>query len=142
MATEIEARSATGNRFSKGGRTQVFSVDQVERALRTTLGNVSMAAALLKCQRSTMYDYIGRYPDRLANIRARSRQEIADLAEGRLLLALKAGKEWAVRDALRLYGKHIGLSKDLDITSEGEAIAVGPTVGVTVTFVKSRFIDP
>lgn len=119
----------------KGGKKQQFTVDEVEKVLWNSLGNISVAATILKCERSTIYDYITRYPDRLADIRAKSRGDLADIAEGHLLVAARQGKEWAVREVLRAHGKFLGYGEQVDVHLTGE-VAVIPPTNVTVTFVR------
>ncbi|RZN30517.1 hypothetical protein [Bradyrhizobium sp. Leo121] len=140
MATKTTVRNPKGNPSGKGGKEQRYTVDEVERALRNSLGNVSIAATVLKCERQTIYEYMERYPDRLRPIRGQCRADIADIAEGHLLVAVRSGKEWAVSQALRLYGKYIDVGESLDITSDGAPIVQSaPAVTFNVSFVKSRF---
>lgn len=123
-----------------GGKPQRFSVDEVATALRRSLGNISLAAHQLQCERLTIYRYIERFPQQLGNIRAECRHEVADIAEAALLMAVKRGVPWAVSLCMRLYGKHIGVTENLDVTSGGEALgAVAPTVTFHVELVQSRF---
>lgn len=121
------------------GKPQQFSVDEVEYTLRTSLGNVTLAASMLGCAPSTVYDYLHRFPERLAGIRRESRREIADIGEGQLLLALRRGAIWATREVLRLYGSYIDIGESLDITSNGEPLVAQPAVIFNVELVQSRF---
>jgi hypothetical protein len=89
-----------------------YTVQQVEDALYQALGNVSIAATLLQCERMTVYNYINQYPDRLSGIREKCRRDFVDIAEGHLIVATRGGKEWAVRDTLRAFGKLIGFNPD------------------------------
>lgn len=122
-----------------GGKPQRYRVGEVEYVLRKCFGNYTLAARTLGCERSTLYDYLHRFPERLAGIRHESRREIADLGEGVLLQALRRGATWAVKEVLRLYGSHIGIGEHVDITSDGAPLAVAPPVTFNISYVRSRF---
>jgi hypothetical protein len=86
------------------GRPQEYTVEQVETALKATFGNLTAAAQALKCERSTVYVYLERYPH-LKEIRPAKRRELVEIAEEHLFAAVKLGKQWAIERVLRTVGK-------------------------------------
>ena len=117
----------------RGGRPEKFSVKQVTEALRGSFGNMTVAAALLKCDRQLVYDYLHRYPE-LRFIRPHKRVELAEVAEGHLIAGVRAGKQWAVERVLRTVGADLGYGDQLALTGPGGGPFVG-TVKVLVEYV-------
>jgi hypothetical protein len=129
------ARRATTNPRKKGdqlagGRTQLFSRDELKEALEKAYGNVTLVAAHLKVSRPAIYDYLDRYPE-LKEIRARTRRDFGDLCYAQLLLAVQRGEPWAVQEGIRRFGRF----SDPELAENAP-----PGVGVT-NVVRIEFAD-
>jgi hypothetical protein len=101
-----------------------FSLDQVEAALRASAGIRSAAAMKLGCSTRTISNYLDRYPE-LREVEADILEQNLDLAETKLLTAIRDGDLRAVIFYLKTKGKVRGYSERTELTtSEGEPIDV------------------
>jgi hypothetical protein len=116
------------------GRPQEYTVEQVETALKATFGNLTAAAQALKCERSTVYVYLERYPH-LKEIRPAKRRELVEIAEDHLFAAVKDGKQWAIERVLRTVGKDLGYGDNVEVSSPGAAVSVK-------TVIEFEFVEP
>ena len=82
--------------------------DKVQRAIVKSKGLLSFASQLLGCNRSTIYDYLEKWPD-LKQTVADQREGLVDIAESRLLGNIdkgdkRNGRNSRARGAERMYG--------------------------------------
>jgi hypothetical protein len=87
-----------------------FSPEIVEAALRASAGIRSAAAAKLGCSVSTISNYIARYA-RLRAVEAEIVEQNLDLAETKLLMAIREGRLPAVIFYLKTKGKGRGYTE-------------------------------
>ncbi|MEJ8571258.1 hypothetical protein [Microbaculum marinum] len=111
-----KAEAQAGSRGNNGGgRKERFTPEQVVEALRQSGGIQAGAAQLLKCSRSTVTDYLHRYPEiaeRLPDIG----EETLDLAELGLLNEIKSQNLTAIIFFLKTRGKHRGYVQRVENT--------------------------
>ncbi len=104
------------------GRKQKFTAEQVVTALRETKGMVYQAAALLKCDAATIYNYCDRY----ASVRNELEMHVGtfdDIAESKLLQAVEAGAPWAIVFRLKTKARNRGYSERVEVTgADGGAL--------------------
>jgi hypothetical protein len=72
-----------------------LKVTRVIEALQRTDGNISAAATLLRCSRSTVHTYI-KTSERVAEALREVRERWGDVAEGKLREAVERGESWAI----------------------------------------------
>lgn len=92
-----------------------YAVEAVEAALRAAAGVWSIAALRLGTSRNTIKDYVKRYPYLLEVIEDIDEGNL-DLAESKLIVAVKKNAPWAVQMFLRTKGKKRGYSERQEIT--------------------------
>ena len=83
------------------------TVEQCEEALRKAGGFISHAAAMLGISHQSLSKRIQR-SERLQQVRAETTETHLDLAETKLIEAVKAGEAWAVCFYLKCQGKERG----------------------------------
>lgn len=88
----------------------------VVAAIRKAKGGIYIAAAKLGISQQTMRNYLRRWPDLMAVVRM-YRLRMLDLAENKLLAAIRKGDRWAVQFALRTIGRKRGYKtvKEVDL---------------------------
>lgn len=99
-------------------RRERFTPTQVAEALRQTRGMVYLAAEVLQCHHSTVYDYIERHP----SVKDASQFEsgkMLDAAELKLAEAIMDGQAWAVCFYLKTKGKERGYVERTEQANEG-----------------------
>ena len=84
-----------------------FTAEQVIAAIKETKGLISQAAIRLNCDRGTIYDYMGRYPE-IKDALKDEREAMTDVAELALYNKLLAGEGWAVCFYLKTQGRNRG----------------------------------
>ncbi|SRR6266498_1184626 len=84
-----------------------YKVSQVVSAIHDTKGALCLAAQRLGCARSTIYDFVRRYPA-VAQAVDDEREKLIDIAELRLRKAVNDGKPWAIALVLKTLGKSRG----------------------------------
>ena len=99
-------------------------------ALQNAAGIQAAAAEKLGVSRSKLCRYIAKHHDLQVLIQEIT-EEYVDLAEGKLMLALKDGKEWAVRYYLENKGQARGFGVRKLAFKDGEGQTVVPAVLVT-----------
>jgi hypothetical protein len=82
-------------------------IEQCEEAIRKAGGFISHAAAMLGISHQSLSKRISR-SDRLQQVRAETTDQHLDLAETKLIEAVKAGEAWAICFYLKCKGKHRG----------------------------------
>lgn len=80
---------------------------EVEVALRSTNGNLYMAAKMLGITRDAIYKRMRDYP-KLKEIVEQSREGMIDIAESKLREAIFNGEPWAIALTLKTIGKTRG----------------------------------
>jgi hypothetical protein len=90
-----------------------FTQKQVETALEQCAGVLSAAAAKLHCAPTTVTNYVNR-SKRLQKRLKEIIEENLDLAESKLLLAIRDGNMTAVIFYLKTKGKHRGYTERSD----------------------------
>ena len=99
-------------------------------ALSRTKGMVYLAAKMLGCSHTTIYNYAKRHPTVQRAIDA-NRGEVVDVAELKLYEAIQAGEHWAVAFALRTIGKNRGYTERQEVTgADGGNIVIKYTGNV------------
>jgi len=104
--------------------------DKVEQALVKSKGLLSFAAQLLGCNRSTIYDYLEKWPD-LKQVVADQREGLIDAAESRLLGNIDRGDTTAIIFFLKTQGRGRGYVERQEVTGkDGGAIETKATVTI------------
>jgi hypothetical protein len=96
-------------------KTERFSVEQIEAALRASAGIRSAAAVKLGCSPTTIANYLERYPA-LREVEAEILDQNLDLAETKLLTAIRDGNLTAVIFYLKTKGKARGYTERAEVT--------------------------
>jgi hypothetical protein len=86
---------------------QRYTQKQVIDALHQYNGLIGPAAKALGCDRSTIENYVERYP-KVKEAKLAEREFMLDLGEAALVRAVRAGEGWAVQFMLRMLGKERG----------------------------------
>lgn len=92
---------------TKKSRREHFTVAQVAEALRHGAGIHTVAAQVLGCAPNTIKNYVLRYKE-LAELELELRETHLDLAESKLLSAIKDGNMTAIIFFLKCQGKSRG----------------------------------
>lgn len=106
-------------------RTRAILTDeQIADALTKTKGNISAAARLLECDRSTIHSRIVERPS-LAVVLSDAREGLVDSAEDALSKLINEGNVAAIIFTLKTQGKRRGWIERQEITgADGETLAV------------------
>ena len=108
-------------------RARKRSPGEIAEALRSSAGILSVAASRLRVSRTTLYKWIRENPD-LEELRREADEEIDDLAEGKLVEAIRNGESWAISLRLRYKAKR-GYSDRVVLSGDPEApLVVRPDV--------------
>ena len=110
---------------------ETLTKEQIEGALYTTKGLLSLTAEKLGVTRRTIYNYIERYPE-LALVRDDAREKMVDTAELALESAVLEKQGWAVALVLKTLGRHRGYVDRQEIAG-----AAGGPVEVVVNHVST-----
>ena len=104
----------------RGGRRAEFTQAQVARALTAAGGLVTSTAKRLGCAPKTVYRYIERFPA-LKHVLTEARESTMDLAESKLIEAIKNGNLTAIIFFLKTQGKSRGYTERSghDFTASG-----------------------
>lgn len=84
-----------------------YTAEEVARAIIDSMGVLSVAARKLRCDRSTVVNYINRYPE-LKQAVTDGRAALVDAAEVGLIANLKRKDMSAIKYALSTLGKDRG----------------------------------
>jgi hypothetical protein len=113
------------------GAKQRFAIEHVAEALRKGAGIASAAAKHLRaatgrgCTPKTIHNYIARYPS-LQRTLDETIDANLDLAESKLLLAIDAGADWAVKFYLETQGRRRGYARRQEVAGvPGAPVMVG-----------------
>jgi hypothetical protein len=105
-----------------GSNEPKFEPEEVIEAIEQSFGRVTQVAAILECNRETVYQYCKRFPEiqkALDKVRADREKQSVELAQDALMNALWDGKSWAVQRVLdRLEPQEDGLIDPTKLTKE------------------------
>ena len=94
----------------RGHRPQRFTEEQVAQAVMEAGGILTTAARRLGCASCTVYEYIERFPA-LKHVLTEARESSVDLAESKLIEAIKNGNLTAIIFFLKTQGKSRGYTE-------------------------------
>lgn len=86
------------------------NVEKIAAALKASMGNISMAARSLKCERGWLSKKIHKTPA-LKQLLDDQRESMVDNAESALNRAIIQGEAWAVCFGLKTQGRNRGYSE-------------------------------
>lgn len=89
------------------GKSNKYTVSQVEEAIRGTEGFLSQAALRLGCTYRTVYNYVQRF-ESLQQLMKELKEKQIDFAESKLLAAIRKGNLGAIIFFLKCQAKHRG----------------------------------
>jgi hypothetical protein len=92
-----------------------YTVEQIEAGLRAAAGIISAAAVKLNCTPRTIRNYLDKYPE-LREVEAEILDQNLDLAETKLLTAIRDGNLTAVIFYLKTKGKPRGYTERAELT--------------------------
>ena len=98
---------------------QQYKIIDIKNALIKAKGFISQAARILKCDQSTVRNYIARYPE-LEEIRNDCREEFLDLAESKLISNINNNDNTAIIFFLKTQGKSRGYQDKQEIEQKTE----------------------
>jgi hypothetical protein len=111
-------------------RVNGHTADEVIQAIRDNNGLLAAAARALNVNRTTVYNYVKRYPT-IARALEEARDTNLDFAEGQLMKAVKAGNVTAIMFLLKTVGKNRGYVERQEVTGpDGEPIKVKAFIGI------------
>ena len=94
----------------RGHRPQRFTEEHVAQAVTEAKGILTIAAQNLGCSKSTVYEYLERYPS-LKGVLSDARESAIDFAESALFKAIEGGNVTAMIFYLKTQAKHRGYSE-------------------------------
>lgn len=104
----------------KGGNPPVLTdkdVNRVIEMLRQCGGIKTVAAEKLNVSRSTLYLFLKDHPE-IQEAAADIKEELLDVAEGRVVIAIRSGEMQTVRWYLELMGKERGYVRRVETTGK------------------------
>lgn len=135
MSDESDRTLTRDGKARRGGspfKLTKEDVPKVEQALRMNAGLRTAAARALGVARSTLYRFMDEHPEILDTIKD-IEEESLDLAEGKVLEAIKGSEMHTVRWYLELKGRARGFSKRVRVE--------GPNGGPVQAEVTHRFVE-
>ena len=104
-----------------GNANEKFTPEEVIEAAKECKGMAYKMAEYLGCVAKTVYNYRDRYPE-VAEAMEHQDGVVDDLAEMKLLEAIKNGEPWAIRFRLKHKGHGRGYTdrKQLDVSTGGD----------------------
>ena len=118
MTELVKADNATSERYRK------YTAAQMIDALAESMGMISPAARKLGCSRDTVRRYLAEYPE-IAEAIEDANEEVNDIAELKLLDAIKRGEAWAICFRLKTKAKNRGYVEKGELTgTNGAPIAI------------------
>ena len=97
-----------------------YSVEQIIAALGESHGMIAPAARSLGCSRDTIRRYLAEYPE-IAEAIEDANEEVNDIAELKLLDAIKRGEAWAICFRLKTKAKNRGYVEKAELTGTNGA---------------------
>ena len=110
-------------------RAPVLSKKKVKAAILGSGGVILAVQQKCGCAYSTAWEFINREGnEELKQLMVNERDKIIDVAENKLFVAVKSGKEWAVKYTLNTIGKNRGYVEKQEVAHFGMA-------GIKIEFV-------
>jgi hypothetical protein len=107
-----------------------FTIKKMAKAITEANGLMSYAAKKLNCDRSTVEDYIERFPAcKTAWLEAR--EKFVDVSESKLMECVQDKQPWAVALTLKTLGKKRGFVEKMEVEQSG---TVNSNVSVNFVF--------
>ena len=110
--------------MARNGNGNKYSVEMMIDAIQKADGNLSEAARILGCSRTTVHNYVNKY----VTVRATYEEEndkFIDLAEAKLRKTVEKGSLPAIMFVLKTKGKHRGYVERQEHTgADGGAIVL------------------
>jgi predicted transcriptional regulator len=101
-----------------------YTAEQMIDALAKSMGMISPAARKLGCSRDTIRRYLAENAE-IKQVIEDADEEVNDIAELKLLDAIKRGEAWAICFRLKTKAKHRGYSERAELAgSSGKPIAI------------------
>jgi hypothetical protein len=97
-----------------------YTAEQMIDALAESMGMISPAARKLGCSRTTVRRYLAEYPE-IAEAIEDANEEVNDIAELKLLDAIKRGEAWAICFRLKTKAKNRGYVEKAELTGTNGA---------------------
>lgn len=91
-----------------------LTVQRVVEALQAGAGLKTQAAAILKCDRSTLYSFMREHPEVQAAL-DEIEEQLKDIAEGQIVKAIQSGDMQTVRWWTELKAKDRGYNRRLEV---------------------------
>jgi len=107
------AKNGNGNGNGK------FTAEQMIEAIRQAEGNLSDAARILKCHRSTVHNYVNKYVT-VKDAYQDENDKFIDEAQGQLRRHVKKGSLPAIMFLLKTKGKHLGYVERQEVAQSGD----------------------
>ena len=92
-----------------------YDPKQIAEALTKSRGLVSLAAQMVGCGVTTIYDHMERNPE-VAKAAQQATSAMLDVTEARLFQAINDGQSWAIMFYLARKGKERGYSERQELT--------------------------
>jgi hypothetical protein len=103
---------------AKAAPYRKYTAEQMIDALAESMGMISPAARALGCSRDTIRRYLAEYPE-IAEAIEDANEEVNDIAELKLLDAIKRGEAWAICFRLKTKAKNRGYVEKAEIGGAG-----------------------
>lgn len=96
-----------------------YSADQMIEAIREAEGNLSRAARIVGCARSTVHRYVNNYTT-VEDAYHEANEQIIDIAEDQLIRLVKKGSFPAIKFFLSTKGKSRGYVERQEVDNSGD----------------------
>ena len=107
-------------KIEKSAPYRKYTAQQMIDALAESMGMISPAARKLGCSRDTIRRYLAEYPE-IAEAIEDANEEVNDIAELKLLDAIKRGEAWAICFRLKTKAKNRGYVEKAELTGTNGA---------------------
>ena len=106
--------------MTKNNNNHRYTAEQMINAIREAEGNLSDAARILKCHRTTVHNYVNKFVT-VKQAYEEENEKFIDEAQGKLRLHVKKGSLPAIMFVLKTKGKHRGYVERQEFTGpEGQ----------------------
>lgn len=120
-AKKPDKRAGKKRRPDQVTKPKRYTIEQMEKALRSVGGVVTAAASKLKCSPSTVRGYINEYPY-LRNVLEQIQEENLDLGEGVVLVHMRQSN----LEAAKFYLRHKGKARGYGVNEPAVQVNVPP----------------
>ena len=94
-----------------------FTAEQMIVAIRQAEGNLSDAARILRCARTTVHNYVNKYAT-VKQVYEEENEKFIDEAQGQLRKHVRRGSLPAIMFLLKTKGKHLGYVERQEVTGK------------------------